>query len=229
MSKTTRPGDGSSSRWVGLAFTLIAGAVALAPSPTWGDGTRSKPVASIKATPEYQDPVLLEKAWALPVARLYRDGLTYQSHLSFCGSTSLVNVARSWRMDQERVPLEAEGISLDRLAELARTRLGKKATVLRDLDLEKFREELKRSNDPSNRYVVNFARGRLFGEGGGHHSPIGGYLADEDLVFVLDVNESYRPWLVHADRLLDAMNTMDRGAKKKRGLLRMEGDLEPKR
>jgi len=34
----------------------------------------------------------------------------------------------------------------------------------------------------------NFNRAQIFGAGVGHHSPIGGYLEAEDLVFVLDVN-----------------------------------------
>jgi hypothetical protein len=73
---------------------------------------------------------------------------------------------------------------------------GSNVTVLRDLDLAAFREHLRRANDPSRRYVVNFDRGVLFGTGAGHHSPIAGYLVDEDLVLVLDVNERYGPWLV---------------------------------
>jgi len=68
----------------------------------------------------------------------------------------------------------------------------------------------------------NFTRGPLFGTGGGHHSPIAGYLGDEDLVLVLDVNDKYGPWLVKAERLYDAMNTVDTGARKKRGLLLIE-------
>jgi hypothetical protein len=52
---------------------------------------------------------------------------------------------------------------------------------------------------------------------GGHCSPIGGYLKAADLVFVLDVNPAYQPWLVERARLFDAVNTLD-GAKK-RGLL----------
>lgn len=70
--------------------------------------------------------------------------------------------------------------------------------------------------------MVNFTRGPLFGTGGGHHSPIAGYLVDEDLVLVLDVNEEYGPWLVKSERLYEAMNTLDTGAKKKRGLLLIE-------
>jgi len=68
--------------------------------------------------------------------------------------------------------------------------------------------------------VINFRRREIFGAGGGHHSPIAGYLENEDLVFVLDVNENFRPWLVERSRLFAAMNTLD--GDKKRGLLLIE-------
>ena len=67
---------------------------------------------------------------------------------------------------------------------------------------------------------VNFDRAAIFGAGVGHHSPIGGYLADQDLVLVLDTNEKFRPWLVSRERLLMAMNTMDGGSK--RGIIVIE-------
>jgi hypothetical protein len=85
---------------------------------------------------------------------------------------------------------------------------------------EEFRQHLRRSNDPTRRYIVNFSRERIFGAGVGHHSPIGGYLPDEDLVFVLDVNSDYGPWLVERQRLFAAMNTLD--GDHKRGLLLIE-------
>lgn len=56
--------------------------------------------------------------------------------------------------------------------------------------------------------------------GGGHHSPIGGYLEAEDLVYVMDVNEDYKPWLVSRETLYAAMNTFD--GEKKRGMLRFD-------
>ena len=71
----------------------------------------------------------------------------------------------------------------------------------------------------SRRYVINFTRVPILACVG-HHSPIGGYLEDEDLVFILDVNEKFKPWLVERSRLYDAVNTMD--GDKKRGLLRVE-------
>jgi hypothetical protein len=102
---------------------------------------------------------------------------------------------------------------------LARERTKKTVTVLRDLTLAQFREELTHANDPTRRYIINIDRGPLFGTTGGHHSPIGGYLADRDLVLVIDVNEKYKPWLVATDRLFQAMDTIDPGTEKKRGML----------
>ena len=72
----------------------------------------------------------------------------------------------------------------------------------------------------AHRYIINFDRKMIFGAGAGHHSPIGGYLENEDLAFVLDVNRDYRPWLVERTRLFDAMNTWD--GDKKRGMLLIE-------
>jgi hypothetical protein len=57
-------------------------------------------------------------------------------------------------------------------------------------------DHLRHSNDPQRRYIVNFDRAPLYGQGRGHHSPIGGYLEREDLAFVMDTNESYKPFLV---------------------------------
>lgn len=83
-------------------------------------------------------------------------------------------------------------------------------TVLRDLDLATFRSHVALTNDPSRRYTVNFHRGPLFGAGGGHHSPLGGYRAAEDLVLVIDVNRNYGPWLVKTERLFQAVDTIGR-------------------
>jgi Phytochelatin synthase len=219
---------------IGVLLALLGGSAAVLPPLLWGDHADYSQVASIEATREYQDPALLAKAWALPVASLYRKQIEYQGNPSFCGPTSLVNVMHSLQLGaDQRTVLEGSGrstvfglllggIRLDDLAVLTRQRLGKRVTLLRDLDLPGFREQLQHVNDPSRRYIVNFSRGPLFGRGGGHHSPIAGYLADEDLVLVLDVNRKYGPWLVKPERLYQAMNTFDRGAEKKRGLLLIE-------
>jgi hypothetical protein len=94
-----------------------------------------------------------------------------------------------------------------------------KSPLLRDFSEEQFREHLP-FHDLGRRYIVNFNREKIFGAGVGHHSPIGGYLEPEDLVFVLDVNPAYQPWLVERRRLFDAVNTLD--GDKKRGLLLIE-------
>lgn len=219
---------------IAVVVLLLGGAVAVVPRLLWGDPVGYSHVASIKATREYQDPALLAKAWALPVAALYRSELDFQHNGSFCGPTSVVNVMHSLRLggDQSTV-LEGTGIStflgilpggitLDTLADLARNKLKLNVSVLRNLDLSAFREHLRHANDSSRRYVINFSRGPLFGTGGGHHSPIAGYLPEEDLVFVLDVNRKYGPWLVKSDRLHEAMSTVDSSTSQKRGLLLIE-------
>jgi hypothetical protein len=109
---------------------------------------------------------------------------------------------------------------MDELSGVAAAHTSRKVTVLRDLTPEQFLDHIRRSNDPSRRYVVNFRRKEIFDVGGGHFAPIAGYLEDLDLVFVLDVNDHFQPWLVERSRLYSAVNTLD--GNKKRGLLLIE-------
>jgi hypothetical protein len=177
-------------------------------------------------------PELVERAWHLPVAATFNRQLAWQSNASRCGPAAVANVNRSL---SETATTEAKvlagtgrcwtgwciiGLTLDELADVARASTRRSVTVLRDLTEEQFREHLRRSNDTGRRYIVNFNRERVFGAGGGHHSPIGGYLEQEDLVFVLDVNQQYQPWLVERSRLFSAVNTLD--GDRKRGLLLIE-------
>jgi hypothetical protein len=174
-------------------------------------------------------PELINRAWRLPVATTFKTEFTWQSNASRCGPASVANTFRSLG---EQETTEAEvlegtgkcwtgicfmGLTLDELADVARTKTHRRIAVLRNLTGEEFREHMKRSNDPSRRYIINFAREKIFGGGVGHFSPIGGYLEAEDLVFVLDVNEIYKPWLIQRERLFAAMDTLD--GDKKRGLL----------
>lgn len=213
-----------------IALLAAAGlAYVTRPDPRYAD------VASIEADAWYHEQAHLERAWALPVAASYRARFDPQRNGSFCGPTSIVNVVRSTGgdADQDHV-LEGTdietvagflpgGITLDQLAELARARLpGRTVTVHRDLDRDAFRALLRRANDPAVRMIVNFHRGPLFARGGGHHSPIGGYLEDEDLVFVLDVNDDYDPWLARTERLYDAVDTIDPATGQERGIVVIE-------
>lgn len=185
-------------------------------------------VVSIGTLPAYQDPVLLARAWRLPAAATYPRPLLSQGNATACGPASLANAVRSFgkeaSLDQAAEAagctwgLCPAGRTLDQLAAGARA-LGLEAAVLRGLSVAQLRDELRHANDPDRRYVVNFHRGLLFGRGGGHHSPVGGYLEELDLVFVLDVNAHYGPWLVPLERLAAAMDTDDGRSGEKRGLL----------
>lgn len=194
-------------------------------------------VVDIKTLDSYQDDALLERAWALPVAASYgREQLQFQPKVSYCGPTSVANVMTSLEIDAAATPATVledtgycrlgqciPGLTLDELAEIARAKTGREVTVLRDLSLDEFREHMRASNEPGQRYIVNFLRGPLFRKGGGHHSPIGGYLEQEDLVFVLDVNADYQPWLVPTERLHAAVNTIDSSTELNRGMLLIAG------
>jgi len=188
-------------------------------------------VVSIATLPEYQNPALLERAWALPVARTFLHELDFQPNGSICGPTSLANTFRSLgegpvtlRTVLEgtgKCPLDfcLGGLSLDDLAAVVRQKSRRSVTVLTDLSLDEFRMHMRHSNDIDRRYLVNFQRGLLFGKGVGHHSPIAGYLPERDLVFVLDVNPHFGPWLVATERLHHATHSSDSSTGKPRGLL----------
>lgn len=188
-------------------------------------------VVSIATLPEYQDPALLERAWSLPVARTFLHELDFQSNGSICGPTSIANTFRSLGEGPvtPRTVLEGTGkcpfdfcfggLTLDDLASVVRSKSRRTVTVLTGLSLDEFRMHMRHTNDADRRYLVNFQRGMLFGKGVGHHSPIAGYLEDRDLVFVLDVNPKFGPWLVSTERLYRAVNSPDSRSGKARGLL----------
>ncbi len=189
-------------------------------------------VPSIKNEPTYQNAELLGRAWQQPVAATFQRRLFFQPNGSVCGPTSIANVQRSLGRESASVDSVLDGtgrcwtgicwmgLSLDELAEVTRKATGRQVSVLRNLTISQFRDELRHANDLDRRYIVNFQRAPLFGQGGGHHSPVAAYLEAEDLVLVLDVNESYKPWLVKTERLFTAVDTGDSG--KKRGLLRIQ-------
>lgn len=205
------------------AGLLGAGALVVGQSRVPSEAVAS----SVTRTPE-----LIERAWHLPVAAKFHRYVDWQSNGSRCGPAAVANAYRSLG---EAASTEAKvlagtgrcwtgvcilGLSLDELAEVARANTSRKVTVLRDLSEDQFLVHLRRSNDPGRRYIVNFERAPIFGAGVGHHSPIGGYLEAEDLVFVLDVNSDYQPWLVERKRLFAAVDTFD--GDKRRGLLLIE-------
>ena len=52
-------------------------------------------VPSIAATPHYQEPPLLDRAWALPVAATFGRRVVSQTNGSVCGPASIANILRS--------------------------------------------------------------------------------------------------------------------------------------
>jgi hypothetical protein len=217
----------------GLVFGVIASVGLLAGATFWTVApakiSQDAIQSSVTRTTE-----LIDKAWKLPVAPAYGAGITWQLNGSRCGPASIANVFRSLGEEEttETEVLDGTGmcwtgfciigLSLDELAEVARTHTERKVSVLRNLTAEEFREHMKRTNDPGRRYIINFTRQKIFGAGAGHHSPIGGYLEAEDMVLVLDVNEAFKPWLIERERLFSAMDTIDGDGDKKRGLLLIE-------
>jgi hypothetical protein len=206
-----------------LAFALVVGLFVLA------EQTRVSP--DVIRTSVTRTDSLINEAWSLPVAATFKREVRWQSNPSMCGPASVANIRRSMTASDasESSVLKGTGLCwsgfcwmglrLDELATVAQN-TGRSVSVLRDLTPEQFKEHLRRSNDAGRRYIINFNRAVIFGAGAGHHSPIGGYLEAEDLVFVLDVNRDYQPWLVERSRLFAAMDTFD--GERKRGLLLIE-------
>lgn len=189
------------------------------------------PFSSIRSSAAYQQRTLLERAWALPVAKTYAPLLS-QSFTSICGPTSVANVLRSMGVKSGNNPFRRFGVramSLDQLVHESSGVVpgGWRVDAVRPRSVDELRVELRASNTEPRRYVTNFSRASLFGGGGGHHSPLGGYLEAEDLAFVLDVNSGFGPWLVSAERLFDAMNTGDWSHGLTRGLARFSLPLPP--
>jgi hypothetical protein len=226
---------GTFSRRRALLLIPIAAAV-VAPVSLFAGSRFAQPAAtvdSIRGTSQYQDAALLAHAWTLPAAQRIKPTFRFQRNSSSCGPASLANVFRSFGHDVDEAAVVAGtgkcwtgicfgGVTLDELAGIATANQAHRVKVLRDLSFEQFMDHLRHSNDPQRRYIVNFDRGPLFGHSRGHHSPIGGYLERENLAFIVDTNESYKPFLVDPRRLFEAMNTVDSTAGKTRGLLLVE-------
>lgn len=221
---------------LGLALLLVA-AVGLTVGPLLLAPNEYGHISSIEREPSYRDRTRMAQAWSLPVARLYgAKGIVHQSNPSFCGPASIATVMASLgRPISQDAVLEGTdyqpwfgvlwgGLTLDELGDLLRLRSGKRVEILRNLPIADFRRHMAATNDPKRRYIINFHRGPLFGRGHGHHSPILGYLPDRDLVLIGDVNADYKPYLVRADRLQRAVNTVDGETGDLRGMLLLHAD-----
>jgi len=118
--------------------------------------------------------------------------------------------------------VEHEGLILEQLTAFFNN-LGVKAEMHHadTIDEAKLRQTIKDTlADPNKRLVVNYTRKAIGQNGDGHISPVGAYDADTDRVLVLDVAKyKYPPvWMTVAD-LYKAINTIDSGSNKTRGIV----------
>ncbi|RHX97123.1 hypothetical protein DYB25_012252 [Aphanomyces astaci] len=175
----------------------------------------------------FKDPVLLQRAWALPTGQLYLQGqLEFQRREGYCAPTTLRNVLKSI----PSVPLELipEAKAGPLTAQQFKTKLDAighttSTLVYGGAGYDLFLAAIKRSNDPDYRVAINFLHPALFGMDGpsflphvmllailgGHFSNIIAYLETEDLVVVFDVNEDFGPYLVPSKRVYDAVRAID--------------------
>jgi Phytochelatin synthase len=154
-----------------------------------------------------------------------------QSEPAFCGLGSLVVALNALAIDPERlwkgpwrwfaedlldccVPLEdvrERGLDIDELACLARCN-GAEIDVQRanTATPEAWRTALAIAASGEAVVVASYDRKGMGQTGGGHFSPIGGYHATRDLALILDVARfKYPPHWVAADRLWNAMQSVD--------------------
>jgi hypothetical protein len=196
-------------------------------------------VHSIENEKNYQDEVLLANAWQLPVASRYKSNFVYQQNDAFCGPASVVNILSSLGahgltqinvIDNSSIyyiKARIFGLTLDEMQRIFKDNLQKtghsewSVRKYRDLTIDEFRDHMRQTNRPEFRYVINFNRLPLFGIDIGHHSPIGGFFEDSDNVFLLDVLEDYKPFIVSTEKLFIAMNTIDSETELNRGLIQL--------
>ncbi|ETW05705.1 hypothetical protein H310_03418 [Aphanomyces invadans] len=193
--------------------------------------------SSIKKHPKYKDASLWARVWAAPVGQLYlRGNLEFQLQEGYCMPTTLRNVLKSIpTVNAKDIPEAKPGPSTPERYAAKIDAIGHTtSTVVFGSDgYDAFIAALKRANDPNYRVALNFLRSPVFGINspsfvphnlllalaGGHFSNIVGYVEDEDLVAVFDVNHTYGPFFVESRRLYDAVNAHDFQSGKTRALI----------
>ena len=162
-----------------------------------------------------------------------------QSDPAYCGLGSLVVALNALAVDPERtwkgpwrwfaedlldccVPLadvRQRGLDLDELDCLARCNGADVETYRADVSgIDDWRKALTLAASGDAVIVASYDRAALGQSGSGHFSPIGGYLGSRDLALILDVARfKYPPHWVPAERLWNAMNTLDATTGRVRG------------
>jgi hypothetical protein len=178
-----------------------------------------------------KDEVVMSKLWAQPSAQAYltSNALEYQRREGFCCRTTQRCVLKSIpSVGAHEIPPVCGGpASADAYStglDAAVPGKVRSSVVAGEEGYSAFMSALKKVNNPGKyRVSVNFLRPALFGPPaprllpsslllalfGGHHSPVMGYLEQEDVVGVFDVNHRYGILLLSSRQLFEAVDTFD--------------------
>ena len=187
----------------------------------------------------YKNKHLLAKIWNSVSGQLYlKGGLEYQANVGYCPAATTRCILRSIPSHIPiAIPPMVSSSSLPPKVAAAidnASTLTKTTVIYGNEGYEAFLSAIKLSNNPKYRVAVNYLRSALYGITlpflhnillgyiGGHFSPVIGYLPDQDLVAIFDVNHNYGVFLVDTKRLYDAVNTYDIMSKTTRGLVLTE-------
>lgn len=188
----------------------------------------------------------LQHGTAEPFYRLISQFQT-QDEPAFCGVTTLAMVLNALEIDPRRVwkgrwrwfsesllsccvdmeHVKKKGVSMEQVACLAVCN-GGSVQMIRDVDVEQVRSTLSKlmrlsgdSEEDEMKFVVaSYSRKQLGQTGDGHFSTVAAFHEESDSCLVLDVARfKYPPHWIKLEALVEAMNTIDKDTRRKRGML----------
>ena len=181
----------------------------------------------IRKIPSNHNEALLAQVWKSEIGRCYIHSVECQLGVGYCSSATQRSILKSiTNFHQQDLPQPKFGpITLDgHAAKLEKNSKGmlKCEVIYATEGYDAFYNALKKINNVRFRVSVNFLRSSLFGIPkpqwnpmnilasffGGHHSLLVGFFAEQNLVAVFDVNDTYGLFLVDARRLFDACDTI---------------------
>ena len=227
----------------------LAGAAAVAMTTTfgaaWWYAVATPPASYLPLASPLVD-ARSKEGWSLLESTPFRtdydvlsESFVTQSRRGYCGVASATMVLNGLRPSATPLSQEAfftkraaavrsarrvtvAGMTLAQLADLLRSHDSTVSVVYSsDADLESFRNTARNNLvDPTDFILVNYDRGTLHQQGGGHISPVVAYHAATDRFLVLDVAaHRYPPTWIPAAELWGAMNTIDTSSGTSRGFV----------
>ncbi|EQC34563.1 hypothetical protein SDRG_07888 [Saprolegnia diclina VS20] len=194
---------------------------------------------AFEKTPYYKDPARLGRVFATPVGQLYRrGGLEYQAREGYCSVATQRNLLKSLPLVlPSQLPPARGGAATaaqfaDALLRHSHGLVTSTQVVYGSDGVDAFCAALRLANDENHRVAVNFLHATLSGTGplwlpwnlplgvvSGHFSNVVGFLDDENLVAIFDVNDGYGAYLVDATRLFEAVCAVDISSNRSRALI----------